>query len=170
MKDRFWSKVDKTGDCWVWTASINQRGYGQFKIYDRGNGKQKVMETHRIAWLLENSDIPVGMQICHKCDNPLCVRLEHLFLGTPKDNAQDMARKGRATMRSAKLDEATVVAIRYDYANGISGDKIAKQRRIPKSTVLGILNGKRWKRVGGPIRDPGIRYWSNRHGTGKTGC
>lgn len=169
MKDRFWSKVDKTGDCWLWTASVNQRGYGQFKIYDRGNGKQKVMETHRVAWLLENGDIPAGIQVCHKCDNPRCVRLDHLFLGTQKDNSQDMARKGRATMHAAKLDEQQVVAIRQEYASGLSSYKIAHMRNIDKTTVLKIINGTSWKRVGGPIRDRSVRYWKNRYSSGKTG-
>lgn len=171
MKERFWNKVRKSVDCWEWQASTNRRGYGQFKIYDRGNGKQKVMESHRLAWILTNGDIPDGMCVCHKCDNPKCVRPDHLFLGTQRDNARDMAQKGRAVDPTwfKKLTSEQVVAIRNEYAEGLSSDKIAIKRNLSKSCVLNILNGKTWKNTGGPIRDRGARFWSNRYGTGKTG-
>lgn len=168
--ERFWNKVDKSGDCWLWTASINRRGYGQFKLYDRGGGKQKVVEAHRFAWLLENGAIPDGMQVCHKCDNPKCVRLDHLFIGTPKDNIRDMIQKGRDNYTGAcKLTKDIARAIRYEYANGLSSIKLVAKYNISKPTILGILNGRTWKRAGGPIRDRGVRYWTNRYATGKTG-
>lgn len=169
MEDRFWSKVDKSGDCWLWRASINRRGYGQFKIHDHGGGKQKVMESHRVAWLLENGDIPDGIQVCHKCDNPPCVRPSHLFLGTAKDNSRDMARKGRSSMSAAKLTPEDAVAIRNEYASGLSSYKIADNRHMSQRTVMHVLNGYTWQHAGGPIRDRGTRYWSNRYGAGKTG-
>jgi hypothetical protein len=169
MKDRFWSKVDKSGDCWLWTASVNRRGYGQFKIYDRGNGKQKVMEAHRLAWLLENGDIPDGLCVCHKCDNPRCVRLDHLFLGTCKENSLDMAQKGRATMYNAKLTEQQVVAIRQEYANGLSSYEIAARLQMSHVAIMKAINGETWQRSGGPIRDRGTWNWRNRYGSKKTG-
>lgn len=90
---RFWSKVDKTGDCWVWTAGTRGRGshrYGAIRI----NGKNR--SAHRVSWELTNGPIPGGLVVCHHCDNPPCVRPDHLFLGTVQDNALDRDRKGRS--------------------------------------------------------------------------
>lgn len=87
--DRFWNKVKKTDNCWFWTAGTFDDGYGKFKF------EKKNRKAHRISWLLTNGDIPEGMLVCHHCDNPLCVKPSHLFLGTPKDNTQDMIKKGR---------------------------------------------------------------------------
>ena len=84
-KIRFWSKVDKTGSCWVWTARCDKDGYGQF------DGKQ----AHRTIYSWEIGEIPVGLLVCHSCDNPPCVNPSHLWLGTAKDNAQDRENKGR---------------------------------------------------------------------------
>jgi hypothetical protein len=91
-KDRtaiFWSYVDKTGDCWLWTKSCTSKGYGQFKF------KEQKDTTHRIAWKLTHGPIPDGLLVLHRCDVRNCVNPAHLFLGTPKDNTQDMMSKGR---------------------------------------------------------------------------
>lgn len=87
--ERFWSKVEKTDGCWIWKASTRHGGYGQF-----WDGKRKVA-AHR--FLFESSYGPVGdgIEICHKCDNPPCVRLDHLFAGTKTDNMRDAWSKGR---------------------------------------------------------------------------
>ena len=87
---RFWDHVSKS-ECYQWDGARDKNGYGRYKV----NGKN--VKAHRYAWELTNGPIPKGKVICHKCDNPKCVRSEHLFVGTMKDNQQDMARKGRAT-------------------------------------------------------------------------
>jgi hypothetical protein len=86
---RFWNKVNKTKKCWEWLATKNNKGYGRIQV----NGKSRL--AHRISYGLKNGEIPRGLEVLHKCDNPLCVNPKHLFLGTHKDNLQDMAKKGR---------------------------------------------------------------------------
>ena len=97
-EDRFWAKVDKSGDCWLWTGAIFAgNGYGQFSPAHHVN-----VAAHRFSWELHNGPIPDGLLVCHHCDTPLCVRLDHLFLGTASDNMQDMIRKGRQNNVRAK--------------------------------------------------------------------
>ena len=167
MKDRFWSKVNKTKDCWEWIGSLTTCGYGQFKLYDHGNGNQLVKRAHQVAWYLEKGEWPP--YLCHKCDNPKCVRISHLFEGNQKINSRDMSQKGRAPMAGAKLTNDIVSEIRHAYASGISSDKLSLKYKVPKSTIISLLNGKTWKRAPGPIRDRGVRYWSNKYASGKTG-
>lgn len=88
---RFWDKVvvRKKDECWLWLgAKINK--YGSFRVND------KTQLAHRISWLIHNGDIPSGMIICHKCDNPPCVNPYHLLCGTHQDNMQDSISKGRS--------------------------------------------------------------------------
>lgn len=96
--NRFWSKVDIKGpdDCWEWQASMYPNGYGQFRL-----SKQEGY-AHRSAWTLINGEIPKGMYICHKCDNRACCNVNHLFLGTHKDNMQDCSKKGRTSNQNKR--------------------------------------------------------------------
>lgn len=99
LAERFWEKVDRDGPvsreelgrCWIWTAARNVHGYGKI-----GVPGSVIVGAHRVAWGLERGPIPAGLWVLHRCDNPPCVRIDHLFLGTALDNNRDSASKGRS--------------------------------------------------------------------------
>lgn len=94
LADRFWEKVDKSGDCWIWTAATDKDGYGVTRLSPPTH--RSVRATHAV-WLLATGELPPpGMFVCHRCDNPPCVRPDHLFIGTVHDNVADMRAKGRS--------------------------------------------------------------------------
>lgn len=86
----FWSHVEKTDGCWIWTGARNNSGYGSL-YYEK-----RYQLAHRVAWRLANGPIPDGLHILHSCDNRPCVNnVDHLFSGTRADNVADMIAKGR---------------------------------------------------------------------------
>jgi hypothetical protein len=94
MEERFWGKVDTSGKCWLWTASLDGHGYGKFYVAPR------VQSAHRVAYMIHHGEIPKGLMVLHRCDTPRCVRPSHLFLGTATDNSHDMMSKGRSHQAS----------------------------------------------------------------------
>lgn len=90
-EERFWRYVNKTGECWAWTGGTANDGYGRLYISERDGS----VAAHRFSYQLHNGEIPAGLIVCHRCDNPPCVRPDHLFLGTHLDNVRDMFSKGR---------------------------------------------------------------------------
>ncbi len=154
--ERFWSKVDKTADCWNWKAGKFTFGYGAFRL------RRNNVRAHRFAWELTYGKIPEGLEVCHSCDNPACVRPEHLFLGKQKDNVQDAIDKGRFNPREcnqlsgenhgrAILTANQVQEIRNiysqksgKYSRQISQRKIAQQFDMSRRTITDILKGRAW--------------------------
>lgn len=109
--DRFWPKVQKTGNCWEWQGSRNAKGYGQFITSYR-----RATAAHRWSYEARYGPIPSDMVVCHRCDNPPCVRPDHLFLGTDMDNALDREHKGRgkypplAVLKCGQTEVGTLTA------------------------------------------------------------
>jgi hypothetical protein len=151
--ERFWAKVDKSGECWEWTAGLNKDGYGLFRL----NGK--TVSSHRYSYILHHPltiDLWEHREICvcHKCDNPKCVNPEHLFLGSMLDNSKDMLSKGRGNQpkgeknHGAILTETQVREIRTRYANGgIWQYKLAEEYGICKMSIARIIRRETWKHI-----------------------
>jgi len=146
-EQRFWEKVDKSSDCWVWTAS-KQGKYGAFGV------DGKVRGAHRISYVLAFGSIPTGMQVLHKCDNTICVKPSHLFLGTQLDNMKDRDRKERGNQprgekhRSAKLTEEKVKRIRKEYSRkNTTMRKLAEKYEVSNQAISRVIHFQDWKHV-----------------------
>ena len=143
-EERFWSMVKKDGpdSCWEWQGYILRDGYGAFHF----QGKR--VTASRFAWILAFGEIPQGMCVLHKCDNPACVNPRHLFLGTQKDNMHDAVLKWRKSgphNGRTKLTWPQVDAIRLLFKSGWSTRKLAKLFGVDHKTVWQIRAGKTWK-------------------------
>lgn len=155
------------GPCRIYTGSkADKRGYGAFWLNGRNIG------AHRAAYLLFVGPVPKGLFVCHKCDNPSCVEINHLFLGTSLDNNRDMARKGRSatgdnngsrkyperlnrgvTHHFHKLtDKDVLIILRLYTENWGSQYDIAKRFGVSRGTVANILKRKTWQHL--PEIDP----------------
>jgi len=147
FKERFLEKVQKAGDdeCWTWTGAsykFTNRNYIQGHIRD-DNGKTTT--PSRAAWVIFRGEIPTGLHILHKCDNPLCVNPNHLFLGTNSDNIADRVRKGRSTLGEkdgySKLTRDQVISIQKTTG---SAAPIAKEYGISTTHVCLIRRKGTW--------------------------
>ena len=138
VEDRFWAKVIKSQECWLWKAARSPRGYGIF--YD-GN---RLVYAHRVSWSLANGEIPQGMNVLHRCDTPECVNPKHLFLGTQSDNLLDCRKKNRLT-QAKKLTIADARKIRSLRKEGFHISSIASGFKISGKQVYNVLQNKQWK-------------------------
>lgn len=149
---RFWPKVRKTDKCWFWIASKTRAGYGQFWF----SGVYRT--AHRVAYALLVGDVLDGMVVCHACDEPSCVRPDHLFTGTQADNMKDCARKGRRVpgmlgrvgemCPGSKLTDADVLEMRRLYETGdVTQVSLGRKFGLHRVQVNKILNRKIWKHV-----------------------
>lgn len=174
LEERFWSKVDRSEDCWIWKAARSSIGYGQFTATNR-----RQVGAHRFSYELANGPIPGGLCVLHRCDNPPCVNPLHLYAGTAADNMRDRTvrrryvgsttfpalhpermpraqRHGSRTMPEQtargeqhgchKLSSEEVVEIRMRYAaGGGSYRSLAVEYGVDKSTIGYIVRGRLWR-------------------------
>lgn len=149
LSARFWRQVDRRGpdECWPWTAHTNNQGYGMIGVETRGVFHKAL--SHRIAWEMQNGPIPEGLKVLHRCDTPLCVNPRHLFLGTMKQNTEDMVAKGRSARGvkhgSAKLTPDEVLVIRNEYAAGETIEDLASRFCVSEWAVSDIVTNRNWK-------------------------
>lgn len=149
LNTRFWAKVNKSGECWEWTAGADKQGYGRIRIEGKG------ILAHRFSYEQANGPIRDGALICHHCDNPACVRPSHLYAGTPKDNARDRMERGRVVSgnhageanASAKLTREQVVSMRSEMDDGRTCADVASEYGVSPNHASQIKNRKRWSHV-----------------------
>lgn len=131
----FWAKVEKGDGCWEWTGSKNGAdGYGKFRSHI----------ASRYSFALHYFDPPADIEVCHTCDNPACVRPDHLVLGTHRENGADMVNKGRAREASEFVaphcrEDSTDQILAMGRA-GVGLFEIAKQLRLPVALVRRVRN------------------------------
>jgi len=155
---RFWDKVEVKGpdDCWPWLAYRDKDGYGGFAPC------HKTMPAHRFAWTIDNGPIPIGKWVLHTCDNPSCVNLKHLWLGTATDNNRDATQKGHNNFKEnpgcfsrgekngkAILKEADVLYIREQCVHGDRGKQteMAKRFGVSFNCIWGVTSRKNWRHI-----------------------
>ena len=151
VADRFWPKVIVNDDgCWGWSASFDRNGYAQMS---RGGRSEGMTRASRVSWEIHNGPIPVGLWVLHHCDNPVCSRPDHLYLGDQKDNMRDAKRRGRLSTGSshpvprgnahwkAKLTDDQVVEIRRLRGEGIGSTDLASRYGVSRTHIKRIARG-----------------------------
>lgn len=157
--------VDEKTGCWNWTRAHTTYGYGVIRLLKKNIG------AHRVSYAQFIGEIPLGMFVCHRCDNPSCVNPEHLFLGTTSDNMRDSSSKGRHKHQKhpevsifnkkgplpwraygeghgmATLDTKTVLKIKSLCDSGMPACKVARIFGRASSTVKRIRSGTTWKHL-----------------------
>jgi hypothetical protein len=138
--------IDDAAGCWNWIAATNARGYGVVGRGGRGAGLHK---AHRASWMVHRGDIPDGMWVLHKCDNPRCINPEHLYLGDHQQNVRDMVSRGRNVIPDNRGERAswaklTAEAARDIKSRRLTGREFAELYRVSLSAVRRIWEGKNW--------------------------
>lgn len=140
LGERFWEKVDKSGECWIWTGALLKTGYGSIRI-DR-----KAERAHRVAYELTVGPIPQGLLLRHSCDNPKCVNPAHLIPGTKRENTQDAIDRGQHLVgerdTKSKLSNNAVATILAALTVGVPGKYLADKFGVSASTISGIKTGR----------------------------
>jgi hypothetical protein len=143
--ERLMMQCSKRDDgCWEWTGSRDRKGYGHCML--RGYKTN----AHRVSWIVRNGQIPPGLFVLHKCDNPPCINPDHLFLGDVLANAKDMTSKSRQArgrdQHSATLDECRVREIlgRTEIARVVAAEFV-----VCRGVISDIRNGRTWNHVSG---------------------
>ena len=146
---RFFTKVKKGKGCWIWLAYKDANGYGKLSWVERGHP----IHAHRASWIIHYGKIPQGHCVLHRCDNPPCVRPDHLFLGTQIDNIRDMVRKRR--QRSAigennfnsKLTAQLIYEIRILASTGRTYRSLGAQFGVSHGMIGHIVKKRAWSHL-----------------------
>jgi hypothetical protein len=160
VQERFWRKVNKTPDCWEWTSGKSKFGHGRFKL------NRSLYSSHVLSIWSHTNEAPHGRFACHICDNPACVRPEHLWYGSASDNMKDAYKKGRldATLAKANLNHVkgekvrsciitetqAIELLRFRKETGKGAKFIYKMFPDLGLSISGIehlLYGKTWKHL-----------------------
>jgi hypothetical protein len=123
--EKFWARVDKSGECWVWTGSKKTLGYGL--VCYRG----QLRTAHRVAYEIFVGPLRDGLFVCHSCDNPPCVNPAHLWQGTASDNTRDAMSKGRLVIPRFSRENDSVPPRTHAHTR-----EHAVQRRLPEMQGL----------------------------------
>jgi len=148
---RFWAKVciKNQDECWEWVAGKNSSGYGRVSLNHQSFG------AHRVSYFLRYQKDPGELCVCHTCDNPKCVNPSHLWLGSFKDDMQDMTKKGRGRIPhlkgsqcgASKLTDQQVLDIRAYHVQGTSQRALSRQYKVVPQTVNDIIHRKTWAHI-----------------------
>lgn len=150
LHERFLRHIDRTDTCWVWTGNTSRNGYGSIQ---EGGRNSKTVSAHRYSYEIHKGRIPNGMVVMHACDNPSCVNPEHLSVGTPQENTQDMIRKGRKRTVAplginngkSKLNDDLVRYIRNNREK--SHASLARELGLSQNCIRGVRSGRTWGHV-----------------------
>jgi hypothetical protein len=138
-------RVDLATGCWLWTASLTRDGYGKAWW-------GKSIRAHRLVWMLLRGPIDDEKKLLHRCDRPACCNPDHLFVGTQRENVEDMDRKGRrkpvhgGAHWNARLtaDKARIIRERYA-AGGVTQAQLGAILGVSEAAVSDVLRGRTWK-------------------------
>lgn len=153
IEERYEANVDRSGECHLWLAYRDRKGYGIFwgGEYYPGTRYAKKVKAHRWGYEHYIGPIPEGMLVCHTCDNPPCQNRDHWFLGTKADNNADMVAKGRQYRgerhHASKLTEDDVREIRRRFAQGETQTAIAADYGVSGVNVGSIVRRAIWREV-----------------------
>lgn len=148
-KRRFWKYVKKSDRCWNWTGATTS-GYGMIWL------KEYYFRAPRVSYEIHYGEILERLMVCHACDNPACVRPDHLFLGTPRDNVLDSCVKGRRNTMSGErhrwstFSTEEIVLLRELRGHGLPFPLLSAFFDAPTSTIRKIIYGYSWKNLTAP--------------------
>ncbi len=141
LEERFWPNVRKSNGCWEWTGPKEGQGYGA--IY---------LKAHIVSYELLVGEVPRGVMVFHRCDNPGCVNPDHLYLGNHSDNAKDAYRNGKKLRLygkkkpATKLSDDEVKGIRRKYhKEKVSQASLGKEYGVTQAQISRIVRAKVWK-------------------------
>lgn len=161
-----WRNVEKTDTCWLWRGKcVNNKGYAAITMRRRGYG------IHRLSYALAFGEVPDDLFVLHRCDTPLCVNPEHLFLGTQADNIADCKQKGRlrpplvgygTSSPHSKLSEVMARNIVSLNAAGFSSPVLGRMFGVSHNAIRDVLHGVRWN-AGDRFKRGPMPYWLKLH-------